>query len=190
MGFHGSAKRDRRAKTSILQKFSPASNASFLLPLNPMFLVPCSFSPFRIKRQNGSLIVFIVTITSVITGGVPIIIIIIIMTDICRICLFLSLFLFLYFFFFHWILAMRASRTTARLCWGYLCFFLGLLLNCSTTLLSGVPSGHIGVICRKWILKNWWLTNVTRRKLKVSTDLIDIFPHLIHIGGMLLTHSK
>src|SRR5437764_623368 len=110
MGVHGSAKRDRRAKTSILQKFSPASNASFLLPLNPMFLVPlvpsppCSFSPFGIKRQKWSLLIFIVTITSIITGGVPIIIIIIIiiimmLADIGSFSFFLRFFLILNFFF-------------------------------------------------------------------------------------------
>src|SRR6266540_5266848 len=87
--------------------------------------------------------------------------------------------------------ALRATRATARLHWGYLFFFfLGLLLNCCTTLLSSVPSGHIGIISRKWILKNWWLTNVTRRELKVRADLIDIFSHFIHIGSMFLAHSK
>src|SRR6266542_5915247 len=85
---------------------------------------------------------------------------------------------------------MRASRAMASPHWSYLFFFLCLLLNCFTTLLSGIPSCHIGVIGRERILKNWRLTNVTRRKLKASADLIDVFPHFIHIHGVLLAHTK
>ena len=90
--------------------------------------------------------------------------------------------------------ALRATRATARSTArahrGYLFFFVDFLLNCCITFLGGIPSGHIGIICRKQILKNWWLTNITRRELKASTDLIDIFPHFIHIRGMLLAHAK
>src|SRR5436190_1531466 len=96
-------------KASILQNFSPCFPASFLLfnflPLNQIFLLLPLWhqAPKRVARCLHS------TITSVIIGGVPIII-----TDICR-------------FYF--------------------------LLSC-TTLLGSIPSYHISVICRKWILKN------------------------------------